>query len=130
VDNVVYALAVRPVSSLKYGRSGNTAPSHVMAADSEMVSSQSCRCAASAGQLIAEAAEAAERQDAPNACEGPATLAHGSLIRVGCLQFVFSTVVDDHNGQLAATESKSLPGTAAAKKNPSTNDSTYHNQSV
>jgi hypothetical protein len=57
-----------------------------------------CRCDVSAAQLVAEAAaEAAakgEDDSAVTGCEAPATLTHGSLIRIGCLQFVFSTVTD------------------------------------
>ena len=82
VDNAVYALDVRPPRP-----NSNFAPKITMAANAQAGMTyeddsvpKPCSCTTSVARLLTEA----------KGCENSAVLHHGSFLRMGCLQFVFS----------------------------------------
>ena len=92
VDNQVYTLNCR--SPMKGLAKSNKAGLAQMSAKSER---QGCHCETSAARMIAQ----------NQGCENSAVLRHGSYIRMGCLQFVFSILDYYENPEPKITAKKS-----------------------
>ena len=92
VDNVVYALDnLRPLFKAKRcKREENNSPKLVMASG---LNKKKCYCECSSAKMLRDA------KLAGGGCENSAVLKHGSYVRIGCLQFVFS-ILDFESGEM------------------------------
>lgn len=74
VDNVVYALDLKPLVAAKVNRGNH------LATMSRSEEARNCHCDTSIAKMLTQA----------QGTENSAVLHHGSYLRIGCLQFVFS----------------------------------------